>query len=281
VADKKQIVEFQTLRDSLQKQIQTEINGKNASKVSIYFRGLTSGRWAGLQENEVYPGGSLIKIPFLMAYYQMIDDDPKILDEMLSYHGDFDESYGQKIPPAKKIESGKSYSISDLIYRMVVYSGNNSTVLLMRRMDRNYLNGVFEDLNVPKDQDANRQWLVTTKNFAYFFRILYNATYLTRTMSERALKILSEVDFKDGLVAGLPAKIKVAHKFGEHTQQYPDGTVLSSDLHDCGIVYHAAHPYFLCVMTEGKSQEALKGVIARISKQVYAFVDSPSYQNPL
>jgi len=277
VVDKKQIVEFGHLNDFLQRQIQTEINEKNVTKGSIYFRGMTSGRWAGFQENEVYPGGSLVKIPFLMAYYKMAESDPKILNEMLPYTGDFDESVGQKIPPAKKIEVGKSYSISELIYRMIVYSGNNSTVLLMRRLDRSYLNAVFEDLNVPKDQDANRQWLVTPKAFAYFFRILYNATYLNRTMSERALKLLSEVDFKDGLVAGVPAKVKVAHKFGEHTAQYSDGTILSADLHDCGIIYHPTHPYFLCVMTEGKSQEALKGVIARISKRVYEFVDSPSY----
>ncbi len=277
VADKKQIVEFQPLNDMLQKQVQTEINGKHATKVSVYFRGMTTGRWAGFQESEVYPGGSLIKIPFLIAYYQLAQTQPKLLDEMLLYDGSFDESAGQKIPPAKKIEAGKSYSISELIYRMVVYSGNNSTVLLMHRLDRRYLNNLFEELEVPKDQDANRQWLVTPKSFAYFFRILYNATYLNRTMSELALKLLAEVDFKNGLVAGVPAKVKVAHKFGEHTEQYADGTIVSSTLHDCGIIYHAVHAYFLCVMTEGKSLEHLEGVIARISKRAYEFVDSSAY----
>ncbi len=277
ITDKKEIIEFQPLNDLIQKNVQTEINGKNASKISVYYRGMTSGRWAGFQENEIYPSGSLVKIPFLMAYLQKAQTNPAILDEKITYAGDFDQSAGQRISPAKKIEAGKSYSISELIYRMIVYSGNNSTVLLMRRLDRNYLNTVFEELNVPKDQDVNRQWLVTTKNFSYFFRILYNATYLNRTMSERALKTLSEVDFKDGIIAGVPKKIKVAHKFGEHTQQYSDGTILSSDLHDCGIIYHPKHPYLLCVMTEGTSQEALKGVIARISKGIYEFVDSHLY----
>jgi beta-lactamase class A len=280
VADKKDILEFQPFNEILQKQVQTEINQGNANKISIYFRGMTSGRWAGYHETDIYPGGSLIKIPFLIAYYQMAQNHPEILNEMLTYKGDFDQSAGQKISPAKKIEEGKAYSISELIYRMIVYSGNNSTVLLMHRLDRSYLNTVFDDLNIPKDQDVNRQWLVTTKTFAYFFRVLYNATYLNRTMSEKALKVLTEADFKDGLVAGVPEKIKVAHKFGEHTQQYPNGAVLSSDLHDCGIIYHAKHPYFLCVMTEGSSQEALKGVIARISKQAYDFVDKPAYPSP-
>lgn len=277
VADKKEIVEFQPINDILQRQVQTEINGRNIHKISVYFRGMTTGRWAGYQENEAYPGGSLIKIPFLMAYYQMAEHRPEILNEMLMYHGDFDQSAGQKISPAKKIEAGKSYSISELIDRMIVYSGNNSTVLLMRRLDRSVLNNLFEDLSVPKDQDTHRQWIVTTKNFAYFFRILYNATYLSRTMSEKALKLLSEVDFKEGLVAGVPVTIKVAHKFGEYTEQYADGAILSASLHDCGITYYPSHPYFLCVMTEGKSLEALKGVIARLSKRVFEFVASPNY----
>ena len=131
VADKKEIVEFQPFNDILQRQVQIEINENNANKISVYFRGMTSGRWAGYHENEVYPGGSLIKIPFLMAYYKMAENHPEILNEMLIYHGDFDESVGQKIPPAKKIEAEKSYSVSELIYRMVVYSGNNATVLLL------------------------------------------------------------------------------------------------------------------------------------------------------
>ena len=278
VADQKAFVELQPLNDILQKQVQTEINRKNATKISIYFRSMSSGQWASYQENHVYPGGSLIKIPFLIAYYQMAANNPKILEEVLTYRGEFDQSVGQKIPPVKKLEVGKSYSVSELIRRMVIYSSNNSTVLLMQKLDRSYLNTVFDDLNVSKDQDVNRQWLVTTKTFAYFFRILYNATYLNRTMSENALKLLAETTFKEGLVAGVPEGINVSHKFGEHTLQYLDGTAVSSDLHDCGIIYHAAHPYFLCVMAEGTSFEPLKGVIARISKAAYTFVDnSPSH----
>jgi beta-lactamase class A len=277
VADKKEILEFRPLNELLQRQVQTEINGKKARKISVYYRGMTTGRWAGFQEEEIYPAGSLLKIPYLMAYYKWAEEHPEILNEMVPYKGDFDESGGQKIAPAKKIEPGKSYSIADLIYRMIVYSGNNSTVLLMHRLDRTDLHQIFDDLEVPKDQNVHRQWLVTPKRFAYFFRILYGATYLSREMSEKALHLLSQADFKEGLVAGVPVSIPVAHKFGEFTQQYSDGTIVVTNLHDCGIVYHPTHPYFLCVMAEGQSQESLKEVIARIAKAVYQFVDSPEY----
>ncbi len=277
IENKKEIVEFQPLNELLQRQVQTEINGKQARKISVYYRGMTTGRWTGIHEDDLYSGGSLIKIPFLMAYYKFAETHPEILNERITYQGDFDESHQQKIPPAKTIKAGTSYSVTELIRRMIVYSGNNSTVLLMRHLDRAHLKNIFEDLHVPGDQDVFRQWLVSPKRFAYFFRILYNGTYLSQTMSEKALDLLSQADFKDGLVAGVPPSIPVAHKFGEFTQQFPDGTIASTDLHDCGIVYHPEHPYFLCVMTEGVSQELLKGVIARVSKAIYEFVDSPAY----
>ncbi len=277
VADKKDILEFQPLNELLQRHVQTEINGKQARKISVYYRGMTSGRWTGFQEEEIHPGGSLLKIPYLMAYYKLAEEHPEILNEMITYKGDFDESAGQKIRPAKMIEKGKSYSIADLIHRMIVYSGNNATVLLMHRLDRTYLNHIFDDLHIPSDRNVHRQWLVTAKTFAYLFRILYNGTYLSQAMSEKALGLLSQADFKEGLVAGVPQSIPVAHKFGEFTEQYSDGTIVSTNLHDCGIVYHPSHPYFLCIMTEGQSQESLKGVIARLSKQVYQFVDGPLY----
>ncbi|MEK7747779.1 MAG: serine hydrolase [Nitrospirota bacterium] len=277
VADKKDILEFQPLSELIQRQVQIEINGKKARKISVYYRGMTTGRWTGFQEEEIYPGGSLLKIPYLVAYYKFAEEHPEILNEMIPYKGDFDESVAQKIQPAKRIEKGKSYAVSDLIHRMIVYSGNNSTILLMHRLDRAYLDHIFDDLQVPNDQNVHRQWLVTAKTFGYLFRILYNGTYLSREMSEKALGLLAQADFQDGLVAGVPKSIPVAHKFGEFTEQYSDGTIVSTRLHDCGIVYHPDHPYFLCVMTEGESPEYLKGVIARLSKQIYQFVDSPAY----
>jgi beta-lactamase class A len=268
VSDKRDVPEFQSLNELLRRQVETEINKKQARNVSVYFRGMNTGRWAGFQEEDSYAGGSLVKVPFLIAYYKFAEDHPEILDQTITYEGDFDESAGQKIPPAKKIEEGKAYAIADLLHRMIVYSGNNSTVLLMRRLDRTFLNDIFNDLNIPNDQDENRQWLITPKRFAYFFSTLYNGTYLSQTLSEQALDLLSQVDFKEGLVAGVPKLTEVAHKFGEHTKQFSDGTVLSASLHDCGIVYHSDHPYFLCIMTEGQSQESLKGVMARISQEV-------------
>lgn len=277
VADKKDIKEFDPLNALIKQHVEAEINGKRASKISVYFRAMTSGRWGGINEDDIYPGESLLKVPLLLAYYKLAEENPEILNEQLLYKGDFDKSASQMTQPLEKIEAGKSYLINELIRRMIVYSGNNSTVLLRNRLDRQYLNGVFGDLGVPRGQDTTGQWLVSTKDFARFFRVLYSATYLSQFMSEKALTLLSQTEFREGIVAGVPPVVSVAHKFGEVITKNTKGQILSAVLHDCGIVYNRAHPYFLCVMTEGGDFEPLKGVIARISKAVYTFVDSPEY----
>jgi beta-lactamase class A len=74
-------------------------------------------------------------------------------------------------------------------------------------------------------------------------------------------------------VAGVPAGISVANKFGE--RELADGT---RQLHDCGIVYHPERPYVLCVMTKGASFEQLSRTVADVSQLVYREIDTEPAQ---
>ena len=108
--------------------------------------------------------------------------------------------------------------------------------------------------------------------YARFLRILYNSTYLSRDLSEKALELLSSTDFRSGLVGGIPSDINVAHKFG----QYSDGTSTDPiELHDCGIIYFPKNPYLLCIMTRGTTDlSVLETVIKKISSSVYGLVSN-------
>jgi hypothetical protein len=101
------------------------------------------------------------------------------------------------------------------------------------------------------------------KDYGMFFRVLFNASYLSKDSSEKALKLLSESTFTKGLVAGIPSGVSISHKFGERVMGD------TRQLHDCGIVYLPKQPYLLCIMTRGKDFDQLAGVISEISKKVY------------
>jgi beta-lactamase class A len=169
------------------------------------------------------------------------------------------------------MEQGKSYTIDDLLFRMIAYSDNNATYLLEDVMAAATREEVFSDMRVESPyKDANSDVHVSTDDYARFFRVLYNATYLGNDMSEKALEYLASTTFADGLVAGVPADTMVAHKFGERTDEHDRNTKY---LGDCGIVYYPQHPYLLCAMTKGNDLDKLGEAIREVSRVVYAEVD--------
>lgn len=233
---------------------------------SVYFRNLKNGPWFGINENENFSPASLLKVPIMMAYFKQSEKDQGILDRKIFYQG-VETMFNQKVDPEKHIEAGKEYSVIELIERMIIYSDNEALLLLYQGMDKNYLNNVYTDLGIQMPDMTNAENMMTVKEYASFFRILYNASYLHRELSEKALEILSRVDYDDGIKAGIENNILVAHKFGERESRVNGGIV--SQLHDCGIVYDEKYPYLLCVMTRGKNIQELAPSIKFISKIIF------------
>jgi len=114
---------------------------------------------------------------------------------------------------------------------------------------------------------------MTPVGYGHIFRVLYNASYLNRRLSERALEYFAKSDFHDGLEAGVPPGTTIAHKFGIYSIP---GRTQTAQLHDCGVVYYPGRPYFLCVMTEGRDADTLAAVIRQISREVFLAVDAQS-----
>jgi hypothetical protein len=153
---------------------------------------------------------------------------------------------------------------------MIVSSDNNAATLLYNNMNKDWLAEVYSDLGLTLTPggSANTQD-ITAKQYSYFFRILYNATYLTPADSEKALTLLTGPDFPQGIESTVPANVLVANKFGERTILTQAGVVLQRELHDCGIIYSAKGPYLICIMTRGKDFPSLIGVIDSVSSTVY------------
>jgi len=146
---------------------------------------------------------------------------------------------------------------------MIINSDNDALAMLDDSFWDNESNKVQKDLGVEVSDGNSTDDFITVKGYASLFRILFNASYLSRDNSEKALKMLSGVEFKKGIVAGVPPEIVVSHKYGE--RQLCD----ISQLHDCGIVYYPNHPYLLCIMTRGSDYNKLASVIKDISKTIY------------
>lgn len=237
---------------------------------AVYFRDLNNGPWFGVNEKEKFTPASLLKVPLMMAYFKEAETNPKILGDSIRFENLQNSNSSENIKPSSILQPGEKYTAAELIRRSIIYSDNNAYLLLLRHFDQRKLIATYSALGVPVPFDGADENIMTVKQYATFFRILFNASYLNREMSVKALELLSKTEFRDGIIAGVPPNIGVVHKFGERT--YP-GKNIEKQMHDCGIVYYPDHPYLICVMTKGDSFEHLDDSIREISALIFKNVN--------
>jgi beta-lactamase class A len=266
--------EFNPLEKKINDSITAAKQNNQASNVSVYFRDLNLGRWTGVNENEQYDPASMLKVVIMMAFYKEAGSNPAILDQKITYTQAINELISE-VPnqTPSLLQTGKQYTIEQLIEAMIMDSDNGAKNALLSNLDNDSLNEVFTDLGIQAPQD-DHPYTISAKSYTLFFRVLYNSTYLSEDYSEKALDLLSKTSFADGLNAGVPKDVEIAHKFGQHVNNDALGNMTDQELHDCGIIFHPEKPYVLCVMTRGKDIHKLFQVIKGISKQVYDSVDS-------
>jgi len=241
---------------------------EDAFQVSVYFRDLNNGPWFGINEDAEFSPASLLKVPLLISILKYADQKDGFLDKKIPYR-DINDGVTQDIVPTRKYEVGQEYMIRDLLEAMIVYSDNRAKNTLLVTLSDVNMDEVYNDLGIEVPGIVRREDFMKVRRYATFFRILYNASYLDRENSQWALDLLTRVEYRAGLVAGVPGDVKVAHKFGERV--YDGGT---KQLHDCGIVYYVKRPYLLCVMTRGYDWGALQRTIAYISSTTYKTISS-------
>jgi len=241
-----------------------------ASHVSVYFRDMNNGLAIGIDDKEKFAPASLLKVPLMIAYLKWAEANPGLLTKKIAFSGMPDQSSMQTVKPIRSLQLGKSYTIDELLFSMIAYSDNNAYFLLFANIPVDVLHNVYTDLGLEVPRVREAKDFMSVSEYSAFYRILFNASYLNKDMSEKALAYLTEVDFKDGMVAGLSQGIVAAQKFGETTMGKQQEI---KQMHDCGIVYYPGHPYLLCVMTRGESFAHLDDILRGISRIVYSEVD--------
>ena len=194
------------------------IDTGDAVQLSIYIDDLTNGPWVGIDADAGFAPASLLKIPIMTAYFRMAQDDPAILQKRIRYDDARAAGLVPEVASKEQIKFGESYSVEDLIRRMIVYSDNAAKNILLLHVEEKYLHNTFSNMHlfIPNVRKADDY--MSLEDIAAIFRNLYNVDYLNPEMSEKALALLVSSEFQDGLVAGVPSNVPVAHKFGEREE---------------------------------------------------------------
>lgn len=239
---------------------------------SFYFRDFDTGMWFGSNENLEFFPASLFKLPVALAVYKQGEDNPAFLKQLVIYTKELsDINTAINSNSQSFLEIGQSYSVEDLVSMMLTRSDNGAKNALLSVLKPDYLENLFTLISVV-NPEASKTLEISSREYALFFRVLYGSSYLNEEHSELILSLLTKSEFKDGLVAGLPPKTLVSHKFGtyEFTETVNGKTVTSQQLHDCGVVY-STRPYLLCIMTKGRDGASLFRIISHVSSLVYTY----------
>ncbi|MDB5237851.1 MAG: hypothetical protein JWM46_121 [Candidatus Kaiserbacteria bacterium] len=270
VSEQKSPNENTALAKVINDYVQKQKSAGVVNDMSVYVIDYQNGKWAGVNENDRYDPASMLKVPVMIAFYQAAERQPSVLDEKIKFNGDA-QNDNEYFKSANGIKSGTFYTTDQMIDSMIINSDNTAALLLEKDLNPNTLSEVFTDLGLPVPSEGQNVQYLSTKLYAYFFRVLYNATYLDREYSQKALSLLSQSGFTVGIKAGVPSGTTVADKFGERSVLDTAGSLQSRELHDCGIVYKPGSPYLICVMSRstGSSFDAMAKNIADLSALVY------------
>lgn len=256
--------------------IEGQVRAGRVIEMSVYYRDLLDGPWFGVNEHRRYNPASMMKVPVMIAWLKRAERDPRALEDSFVFDASAYPGSDQRLPPDRTLAAGGRYTVEQLLRYLLAYSDNRAMWLLFGALKAEELNDVLDSMDVTNDPDDTNN-SISVVGYSGFFRILFNASYLNREMSEKALELLALQDFPQGIAAGVPRGITIASKFGITTPARRGG---ETQLHEFGIVYAPSGPYILGVMTMGRDQDAQARVLRDVSALIYREVASQADRQP-
>lgn len=268
------VVGFSILRQDIE-----AYTGDRKKQVGVYVEDLNTGSWMGINEKQKFVPASLIKVAFAMAALKKVEKGIWTVETPLLLQPKFkNKKYGElwKLPDMSDVP------LQRVVEEMIISSDNTAVSMIYQSLTREEREDIFYHIG-QRNPDENPEFpyvveLYSPKELANAYRVLYNASFLTRKNSEYLLELLSKTKFRNELPRSIPSAIAVAHKIGEATRaSTPDLPNVS--LNDCGIVYYPIRPYIICALTEGIALKDASDLIAAVSEKTYTYINEYSERN--
>jgi beta-lactamase class A len=261
--DKHYILNFKDLRKKL-----IDIEDAQKHKTFIYFAYLNNSSWIGLKEKDLFKAASTVKVPLAMSFYRLQEQGKiKLTDSYFLTDLDLDSRFGDLY----KVGADKSFTIEELIGIMLQHSDDTAMHALLHVANLVGIQDPLKEVYMAMGweyADVSSTTVsyidINLKTLSNMFISLYNATYLSVEDSSKVLGYLSNTDFKDKIVAGIPSNIVVSHKIGVLA---PDKTYS-----DCGIVYVPNRSYLLCLGSSGVTEKEAIPFFVDTSKAIYEYI---------
>ena len=129
---------FAPLRNAIAAVIDSCKHAQWITSASVYVREFHSAEWMSYNGNETYDPGSLLKIPVLMTYISLAEQDGALMSRSWTCSA-ADVSAGQGRLPlflSEQAQLNGTYTLPKLLDLMIVHSDNRATSILLRNLDQ-------------------------------------------------------------------------------------------------------------------------------------------------
>jgi len=252
---------------------------KSGGDVAVYFKTLDGKAQWSVRGDDVFHAASTMKIPVMIELFHQVQDGKVKLTDTLVIKDEFhsivdgspymlnasDDSEGELYKA-----QGQKRTLRELCELMITASSNLATNLLIEKLDveniRATVHGLGADgMNVVRgveDDKAFQKGLnntTTARGLGNLLQAIAEGKAVDAASSNEMVAILEWQKFNEGIPAGLPKGIPVAHKTGEITKIH----------HDAAIVF-AKRPFILVILVRGLSEKKdSAALMADISRSLY------------
>lgn len=239
----------------------------------------TTVQWA-YDADRWFHAASTMKLGVLLGVFRQIERGELALNSEVAVRNRFTSivegapfslDLGRDADPAVYGNLGKTMTVRDLAYHMIITSSNLATNLLIELVGVESVRLALDEIGVSglrvlrgvEDQrafDAGLNNEATASGLLSLLRAIAEKRTYSSEASDEMLEILHDQQFRGGIPAGLPDKARVAHKTGN----------ISTVHHDAGIVYmENREPFVLVVLTQFSPEVGRGKAVADVSRDVY------------
>jgi beta-lactamase class A len=279
------LLTVQTPDTGLSARIRARIAAAPARAVGVYFRDLTTKDSVLIHARLRFHAASTMKVPVMIQLFRDRDAGRLSLDDSIPVTNTFRSIMDTSTYQLDKADDSDSSlyarvggraSIRELIELMETVSSNLATNLLIAKVGAARANATAHRLGADsivvlrgvedgKAYRAGRNNTTTARDLGVLMTAIAQDRAASRAACREMLAILGRQHFKEGIPAGLPARVRVYHK---------TGWIEKVVYHDAAIVeLSGGRRYILVVLTGGiEKDEDAYALVSDISQMTYAAI---------
>ncbi|MGC1415361.1 MAG: serine hydrolase [Candidatus Acidiferrum sp.] len=252
---------------------------KSGADVAIAFRTLDGKTEWFFNPDETFHAASTMKIPVMIELFHQVREGKLKLDDPLPIKNEFHSLVDGSIYTLSAADDsdaelykavGQTRTLRQLCELMITTSSNFAANLLIEKLGVENIRATVHALDADgmnvlrgvEDEKAFEKGLnntTTARGLLQLLDAIAQGKAVDPDSSRQMIEILERQKFNEGIPAGLPAGIRVAHKTGEITKIH----------HDAAIVF-APRPFVLVILVRGIDDMKISAALmADITRELY------------